>query len=140
MQIIRAFLFACFVVVLSGGCASIQPVPTGTKAIVLGTPETRPVGLSKGVLPAGEYLPDFQTEHGIYYLAPSSIITSGLGLSSASRGGLFVPFPSNKDQRQGIWLQLGSGGTAIGTLLNASSGGTSTYLYRFDVAVPFTSK
>ena len=83
--------------------------------------------------PKGVYAPDFQTDEGTYYLAPTKIIWNALGTHRPRRGGLFIPHPGSKDQRQASWLdqEEGSGG------LLGSAATSSTRLWRFEDSVPY---
>src|SRR5438105_6471029 len=108
-RIIPILLFA----VLSVGCKSVQPIAGNTPSIAVKTPQHRPTVLGGSVdFPAGIYAPDFQTDQGIYYLAPTKLVVSGLGMHRPKRGGLFVPHSNALDQRQAMWLdqEEGSGG------------------------------
>lgn len=128
-----------FGLLLITGCTTYQPIAPGIAPIVLKAAETRPIGIgvSKATLPAGEYKPDFQSKTGVYYLAPTSVVSSGLAMSSAARGGLFVPLPSEKDQRQGVWIQMNIGGSALELLVTSSSGTGTVFLSRFDDPIVF---
>jgi len=129
-QIIPILLLGVFAV----GCKSVQPIAANTPTIVLKKPEHRPTVLGGSVdFPAGIYAPDFQTDKGIYYLAPTKIVWNALGTHRPRRGGLFVPHQNSSDQKHGAWLdqEEGSGGL-IG--MGATS---STRLWRFGEPVPF---
>ena len=83
--------------------------------------------------PRGVFAPDFQTDKGIYYLAPTKLVWNALGTHRPRRGGLFIPHKNSSDQRQASWLdqEEGSGGAL-------SMGATSTTrLWRFDEPVVF---
>lgn len=68
--------------------------------------EERAIRLGARVtLPAGDYVPDFASDDGIYYLAPSSVMVRSLGITAPMRGGLFVPNPTKKGRKQGAWVQ-----------------------------------
>lgn len=105
-------------VLLSFGCKSVDLVSPDAKAVLLRTQQTATKGPNTIQLPAGVYEPDFQTAEGIYYRAPGHIISKALGISSVMRGGLFIPFESQKDKRQGAWVdhQEGSGGFLVAGL------------------------
>jgi hypothetical protein len=109
-KFIPILLFAIF----AAGCKSVQPIAANT-------PST------------GVYAPDFQTDKGIYYLAPTKLVWNALGTHRPRRGGLFIPHQNSSDRRQGSWLdqEEGSGGL-IG--MGATS---TTRLWRFDEPVPF---
>ena len=128
-QILPLLLFAVLVV----GCKSVQPIAANTPAIVVKKPEHRPTVLGGSVdFPVGVYSPDFQTDKGIYYLAPTKLVVNGLGMHRPKRGGLFLPHQNNPDQRQGMWLdqEEGSGG------LFGAGASSTTRLWRFDVPLP----
>lgn len=50
------------------------------------------------IFPAGVYQPDFQTDKGIYYRAPTSLISGRRPLA----GGLFIP--KSQDGNQACWF------------------------------------
>ena len=129
-HIIPILLFA----VLAVGCKSVQPIAGNTPSIVIKKPEHRPTVLGGSVdFPVGVYSPDFQTDQGVYYLATTKLVVSGLGMHRPKRGGLFLPHSNASDQRQGMWLdqEEGSGG-----LLGAGASST-TRLWRFKEPVPY---
>src|SRR5438093_664100 len=100
-EILSLLLFS----VLAVGCKSVQQIGANTPAIVIKQPEHRPTVLGGSVeFPVGIYSPDFQTDKGVYYLAPTKLVVSGLGMHRPKRGGLFVPHPNDSDQRQAMWL------------------------------------
>ena len=120
---------------LAVGCKSVLPIGANTPSILVKKPEHRAMNLA-GLnvdFPAGIYAPDFQTDNGIYYLAPTKLIWNALGTHRPRRGGLFVPHQSSSDQNQAAWLdqEEGSGG-----LLGAGATST-TRLWRFKEVVPF---
>ncbi len=130
-HIIPILLFA----VLAVGCKSAMPIADGTPSIKLKTREHRSTFVGGSVdLPAGVYVPDFQTDEGVYYSAPTKIIWTAIGGSRPKRGGLFIPHQIiHLDQRHGAWLdQQENSGGFIGT------GATSiTRVFRFDEPVSF---
>ena len=86
------------------GCKSVQPIADNEPSIFIQKTEHRKTGMGGSVdLPKGVYVPDFQTDKGIYYLAPTKIILGALGMHRPVRGGLFVPHKKNPDQRQAMW-------------------------------------
>jgi len=58
-------------------------------------------GLTTISFPAGLYVPDFQTKEGVYYRAPSKIISRALGMNQVLRGGIFIPFGAEEYYRNG---------------------------------------
>ena len=54
-------------------------------------------------LPAGTYTAHFQDADGVYYRAPGAMVQSAPSAWDL-RGGLFIPNPKAKDQRQTVWL------------------------------------
>ena len=122
------------IVFLAIGCKSVQPIPENTPSIVIKTPTSGPTVMGGRVdFPAGIYAPEFQTDEGIYYLAPTKLVFGGMGIHRPKRGGLFLPFRSTSDLRHGMWLdqEEGSGG-----LLGAGLSST-TRLWRFEEQVRF---
>jgi hypothetical protein len=120
------------------GCASYVPIATGTPTLVLSKPEQRSSRLGlKIALPAGDYIPDFANENGIFYLAPTSVMFSNLGMNNPLRGGVYVPSPGAKDQRQAAWAQISTPGGLTGII---SSGSSSIYTYPLDQPVSFSVK
>ncbi len=99
--------------VLSGCATKVSFVSPQTRAIILKEPQTAGFYITDKVqFPAGVYEPDFQSQEGIYYRCPNKMIAGPMGMTLIRRGGIFVPFPSTKDQRHGVWFdhQEGSGG------------------------------
>jgi hypothetical protein len=106
---LATFLLLIVGTALLSSCVSVQPVPLNTSSIILDQPYSR--NIEMGVLgiwhishtitfPAGTYRPDFQTDKGIYYLAPTPIISSVYS-ASGLYGGLFIP--KSPDGKQGVW-------------------------------------
>jgi hypothetical protein len=92
--------FGLFIqIVFVSGCASLQTVSPETPSITLDREYKRTFDNAIGsvVFPAGVYRPNFQTERGIYYLAPTAII-----VGSARIGGLFIPYSQGNEQA--CWL------------------------------------
>ena len=90
------FLTVCFALIISS-CVSVQPVPPNTATITLDKPyatKAKDLMMRTILFPSGTYTPEFQTEKGVYYLAPTSVIYDG----HPFRGGLFVPRTSNESQ------------------------------------------
>lgn len=117
-------------------CASVQPCEPGTPSVVLKRIERRPSGLGHVAFPAGVYTPDFQSSKGIYYVAPTKLAAGGLGISRPMRGGLFIPFPSDTDQRQAGWYDQQD--NSAGLLLSAAS--STTRLWRFNVPIQYETQ
>jgi hypothetical protein len=102
-RIAATFFIVCCITTLIG-CASIQPVPPNTPPITLDQSYTRKTERLISwniVFPAGIYQADFQTDRGIYYLAPTSIICDGHSM----RGGLLIP--KSPDEKQAGWIEEG---------------------------------
>ena len=100
MPIPRIMALICVVALC--GCATVQPVLPEAQTITLDKSYTRNLNTTIGstILPAGVYRPSFQTERGVYYEAPSSVI---LGRSPC-RGGLFLP--NSPDEKQACWFDF----------------------------------
>lgn len=98
------------------GCATtLQVVDTNIPSLVLDKEQQGHFYITDVVtFPAGTYTPDFKTKDGIFYRAPSKMVHSVIGgiMKAAKRGGIFIPFNEDKDQRLGVWFdhQEGSGG------------------------------
>ncbi len=96
--------FSLLIAIALIGCKSVSPVDPSVKAIQINEPHKVVAGVNAIVLPPGIYRPDFTTKHGVYYRAPSPLTTSGVGLDTAERGGLYLPNSSDSDHRQGVWI------------------------------------
>jgi hypothetical protein len=94
------------------GCASVEPVAPSVQsiqAIKVKDPHQVVAGNNNIRLPAGIYQPDFSTKQGVYYRAPSNLLTSGIGLDTVEPGGIYLPNASDPDQRQAVWLDREEG-------------------------------
>lgn len=121
-QLAPILLFA----IVAVGCESVQPVAANTPSIILKKAENRSRAFGSSVdFPAGVYAPDFQTDEGIYYMAPTKLIFNGMGIHRPQGGGLFVAHPKSSDQRQGAWVD------------GTSTVYSSTWTYRFDEPIRF---
>lgn len=119
-------------------CSTVVGIPEGTPTLTLAKPEERSAALGlKILLPAGDYLPDFANADGVFYVAPTSVIFSNLGIRNPLRGGVFVPYPTAKNQRQKAWTQLSDAGSISGLL---GSGSSSLQTYPLDRPVSFEKK
>jgi hypothetical protein len=81
--------------------ACVAPVAPGTRPIILDASYTRNT-LEAGsvVFPKGVYQPTFQIKGGVYYEAPTVLISAG----TPTRGGLFIPHdPSAKPA---CWFEI----------------------------------
>jgi hypothetical protein len=101
--------FAVGLTVLVGvvGCASVEPVAPSVQsiqAIEVKEPHQVVAGNNNIRVPGGIYQPDFSTKLGVYYRAPGNLLTSGIGLDTVERGGIYLPNASDPDQRQAVWL------------------------------------
>ena len=81
--------------------ACVAPVAPGTRPIILDASYTRNTFEAGSVaFPKGVYQPTFQTRGGVYYEAPTVLISAG----SPARGCLFIPQdPSGK---QACWFEM----------------------------------
>ena len=84
-------------------CSTISP-PKTSQCLFLASPQKRESGLASFHFPAGVYKPDFESETGTYYVAPSKVINESLGLNTPMRGGIYIPHSSNPDQAQAGWV------------------------------------
>jgi hypothetical protein len=108
MKILKFLILMFGLSVLCVGCKSVQPIGANTPSIVIKMPEHRSLGLGRSAdFPAGVYSPDFQTDKGIYYLAPTILFRNALGMNFNFHGGLFIPNQNSSDQRQGQWDEQG---------------------------------
>ncbi len=95
-------MLAC--IYLSGCATTATVTDSRAKPIVLDEGQSiKGNALNTTTFPAGVYTPDFQTDRGTYYRAPSRIITGGAGMKWVAKGGIFIPFPTDQDQRFGVW-------------------------------------
>jgi hypothetical protein len=116
------------------GCESVQLPDSSIKPIVLKQSYQRVSrGLATIQFPAGVYEPDFTTQDGVYYRAPSHLVDSALGIHTLMRGGLYIPNSSDFDMRQGAWFdqQEGSGGALTFGLSSPKN------TYRFENPIPY---
>jgi hypothetical protein len=130
------FLFLALLTAVFTSCASVQPCEPDTPSIVLKKVERRPSGLGHVAFPAGIYTPDFQSSYGVYYVAPRKLAAGGFGIGRPMRGGLFIPFPSESDQRQAAWYDQQE--NAGGLLLSAAT--STTRLWRFNVPIQYETQ
>jgi hypothetical protein len=88
------------------GCASepVAPSVQTIQPIEVKEPHQVVAGNDNIRLPAGIYQPDFSTKQGIYYRAPSNLLTSGIGLDTVEHGGIYLPNESDPDRRQAVWF------------------------------------
>ncbi len=113
-----------------GGCATTATViDSGAKPIVLDEAQSiKGNVLNTTSFPAGVYYPDFKTDRGTYYRAPSKIATGGVGMKLLARGGIFIPFPTDQDQRLGVWWdQQEQSGGLLGFAMSSP-----TIVHRFE--------
>ena len=94
-----ARLILVFVALSVSAC--VAPITPGTRPIILDAPYTRNTFEAGSVVfPKGMYQPTFQTRGGVYYEAPTVLISAG----NPARGGLFIPHdPSAK---QACWFEM----------------------------------
>jgi len=100
------YLILLFGLIVLCGCTSVQLADSSIKPIVLKQSYQRVYrgfGLDTIHVPAGIYQPDFTTKDGVYYSAPTHLTSRWLGDTLLITGGLYIPNPSDSDQRQGIW-------------------------------------
>lgn len=130
-------LILAAVILFSAGCSTVTSVPADTPALTLAQKEERTGSWGlKFTFPAGEYRPDFASESGIFYIAPTSVIFTSLGISTPFRGGVFVPHRGAKDQSQAAWSY--GRGDAVGGLFTA--GDTRVHSYRYVTPILFLEK
>ncbi len=133
----RNLLLVVALAAMLGGCASFRPVAAGTPVITLATAEERAIRLGARVtLPAGDYVPDFASDDGTYYLAPSSVMVRSLGINAPMRGGLFVPDPAKKARKQAAWVQHAPSLITGGAL----GGSPAMEFYTLDEPIKYTVK
>ena len=126
------------VVIGAMGCKSVQVVNSSDRPIVLKETQRRVSikGSNTIDFPPGIYQADFKTKDGIYYRAPSRLGCKSLGVQGVMRGGLYLPFPSDPDQRQGAWFdQQGSSGGLGGMVGMAAT--AITRVFRFKEPLPY---
>jgi len=91
------------------------------------------MGLNTIHFPAGLYEPDFQTDEGVYYKANRKVVVDSLGINQVLRGGLFIPFQSQKDQRQAAWFDHGESSGGLAGLAASSN----KRLFRFQEPISY---
>jgi len=107
---------ASVVALFLAGCATtLQVIDTNVSPLVLQTAQQGHFYITDVVtFPPGTYAPDFKTRDGTFYRAPSKMVHAVMGgsIKVAKRGGIFIPLPTDKDTRSGVWFdhQEGSGG------------------------------
>lgn len=125
-------LALAFVPVLLSSCAApSELVAPSTPPMWLAANDVRKVRATTMSFPDGVYTPSFQTRSGVYYKAPSNIIVRGLGMTMIKQGGVFIPFPTESDQRQGVWYDE-TGQDIIGAMASQP-----THKYSFAPPLPF---
>ena len=113
-------LIGVSLILLVSACSSVTSVPAGTPTLTLNKPEGRVTKYGVTVVfPAGDYLPDSATPDGVYYIAPRGILFRVGSVGDLFRGGVFIPSPTAKDQRQHVW-SYGRGGD-VATLTTRAS-------------------
>jgi hypothetical protein len=82
------------------GCSTpVQQVRPGIQPIVLKAAETKHLAQGGTVsVPAGVYMPDFETEEGVYYRAQGHLIHKIIGITQIFRGGIFIPNPATEKE------------------------------------------
>lgn len=89
------FLLSLLTLVVAGGCSTnIKQVRPEIQPIVLKQAQTKHLAQGGTVaVPAGIYIPDFETDEGVYYRAQGHLIHRIIGITQVFRGGIFVPNP-----------------------------------------------
>jgi len=103
--------YRAFIIMMAGfaafflcGCASYTRVSRGTlPPILVPAPQTVTSGDLVITLPAGTYTAHFRDGDGIYYRASGAMVLSAPDTGNMW-GGLFIPNPEAKEQRQAVWL------------------------------------
>lgn len=72
----------------------------GTPGIIIEKETTREHYWDSVIFPAGLYLPEAKSPEGVYYAAPTPLITGGVLKNGREHGGLFI----NKEGAQGMWV------------------------------------
>ena len=103
------------------GCSTITPSKSA-QCLFLSSPQKRDSGLTTFHFPGGVYRPDFESETGIYYVAPTKIISEAVGVNLPLRGGIYIPHSNSVDQTQAGWVDhLEGGGGLVGVVSYCSS-------------------
>ena len=129
--ILRTGFWTCFSLsMVIAGCKSVEPASPNLKAIEIKEQHKVVSGVNAIVLPAGIYKPDFTTKRGVYYRARNPLRTSGIGLDTTERGGLYLPNSSDSDHRQGVWIDRYERSTSFAVQ-------SPTQVLRFEEKIPF---
>ena len=126
----RSIALGATVLLGTAGCESVRPADPSLNAIRLTEQHKAFAGAASIQFPAGVYHPDFTTRQGIYYRAPSPLVTTRLGSDTIEGGGVYFPNSSDRDQRQGAWLDREERMFGIGLQ-------TPAKVYRLEKPVPF---
>ena len=94
------------------GCSTITPSKSA-QCLFLSSPQKRDSGLTTFHFPGGVYRPDFESETGIYYVAPTKIISEAVGVNLPMRGGIYIPHANSVDQTQAGWVDHQEGGGGL---------------------------
>ena len=128
---IKIYLLLTLAAGILSSCTSVYPCPDNTPSVMLPSTQKRAIRLADITFPKGQYSPQFQSVEGIYYKSDKKIYIGGaanFGVNRPNAGGFFVPFPSNKDQRQAFWQDMEESGG--GLVYKAAS--SSTRLVKFE--------
>lgn len=129
--IVRTGFWTSFsLLIVIAGCKSVEPASPSLKAIEIKEQHKVVAGVNAIVLPAGIYQPDFTNKHGVYYRARNPLRTSGIGLDTTERGGLYLPNSSDSDHRQGVWIDRYERSTSFAVQ-------SPTQVLRFEEQIPF---
>jgi hypothetical protein len=94
--------------VLLAACATYE-LPEASRPALILDKNFVGAGTMNVDFPAGIYLPSHEDSRGVYYSPENgTIVTRGVFNSKkglAWTGGVFIPFPDQKDQRQGFWIR-----------------------------------
>jgi hypothetical protein len=99
---------AVAVVSMLSGCVS-PPEAFNGRPVSLRISLTQNVHLSGShtvSLPVGEYKPEFQTKEGIFFKAPSALVSKNgrFPAGQLRQGGIFLPNLPETDKRSGLWM------------------------------------
>ena len=106
-KILQLLVVAMLSLLIAGCATTLQVIDTNVPPITLDKAQQGHFYITDVVrFPAGTYTPDFKTKAGVFYRAPSKMVHSVMAgsFSRPRNGGLFVPFPEDKDQRLGVWF------------------------------------
>jgi hypothetical protein len=138
MKLFRAFCLLLTPLFMAA-CGSIAPAPSSTAGIVIGPNEVRECGQGRVEFPAGVYQAEVVSAKGTYYLAPERILTKGVLLGRAARGGIYIA--NQAGNPQAAWFgDLREAVTEKPSTLLGAIGVSAPKLWPYSPSIPYTLK